>query len=611
MSRTNRCAALAFVSAFLLAACGLGEAPVASRDPELVESTGAVKQTIIGGFPDTNPAHAAVAYIMRYDGMTCTGTLVTPYWIVTAAHCTWSEPGTDAPVNNPGYYSVCFTDSGAISPNMAKCSGVTEVHRHPSWDTNPTARTQYFNDVAVLKLMQNAQTTLGISPILILPSSLLSKLISGTIVEYSGFGINGRPGIDCIKEYGTCGGGFKYHVSVRVDTVCYGNNACPLSSNAGYAHPGTFCQLQNAGGPCNGDSGGPSFLAVGGTEYVIGATSWGDLSCAYYGCSTNLASFESFLAPYVGITAGNTNGHSCAGNAECKSGYCVAGICCDKTCSGGCSSCSTGICTGLSGIPCDDNDACTLDDQCIAGVCKGTLKSCSAPSDACISPGTCNRLTGQCEVGHALADGTRCNGSNACSTGDRCISGVCTAYCPPADSCHLPGTCNQVTGRCEAGLPAADGTQCDDGNPCTLDDYCSSGRCLWRSYKSCPAPSACLADGACDPDYGDCVYPKVPDGKLCDDGNASTFNDHCIDGRCEGLSECQSRRDGVECSIGTCSGGICKASSASSGSGCSASGLPEAQPALPLLLAIGAFGWLCRRYSKGKAFESGCMGRRQ
>ena len=37
--------------------------------------------------------------------------------------------------------------------------------------------------------------------------------------------------------------------------------------------------------------------------------------------------------------------------------------------------CDNGVCNveGISGVPCDDHDSCTTDDQCVEGTCQGTV----------------------------------------------------------------------------------------------------------------------------------------------------------------------------------------------------------------------------------------------
>jgi len=62
-------------------------------------------------------------------------------------------------------------------------------------------------------------------------------------------------------------------------------------------------------------------------------------------------------------------GSSCASNAQCGSGFCVSGVCCNNTCSGQCDACnvpgSMGVCTNI----------------CSAGPCSTTLSYAGPPLD--------------------------------------------------------------------------------------------------------------------------------------------------------------------------------------------------------------------------------------
>ena len=49
--------------------------------------------------------------------------------------------------------------------------------------------------------------------------------------------------------------------------------------------------------------------------------------------------------------------------------------------------------------------------------------------------------------------------------------------CVPIDQCHLSGVCDPKTGNCGVGAAVQDGTGCDDGNACTIQDTCESGVC--------------------------------------------------------------------------------------------------------------------------------------
>ena len=97
---------------------------------------------------------------------------------------------------------------------------------------------------------------------------------------------------------------------------------------------------------------------------------------------------------------------------------------------------------------CEDGNLCTLLDTCQAGVCTpGTLKTC-LPSDQCHNAGTCEPTTGLCSD-PIKQNGSSCNDGNACTTTDTCIAGVCTGGLPPncddRDVCTLDA-CVPTTG---------------------------------------------------------------------------------------------------------------------------------------------------------------------
>src|SRR5712692_8255561 len=71
----------------------------------------------------------------------------------------------------------------------------------------------------------------------------------------------------------------------------------------------------------------------------------------------------------------------------------------------------------------------------------------------------------------------------------------------------------------------ADPTNCDDGNPCTIDS-CSANICT-HTPKVCNDNNSCTTD-SCDPGTGACVF--TPNNNSCDDGSACTTNDTCSNG---------------------------------------------------------------------------------
>jgi hypothetical protein len=130
---------------------------------------------------------------------------------------------------------------------------------------------------------------------------------------------------------------------------------------------------------------------------------------------------------------GASAGAACGVATDCGSGFCVDGVCCTTACAGGaadCQACSvaagaaqSGICGPATGNACNDGDACTQTDTCVAGACAGNPVTCLA-ADQCHSAGTCNAITGACS-NPAVANGTSCNDGNSCTPGDTCTAGAC------------------------------------------------------------------------------------------------------------------------------------------------------------------------------------------
>ena len=91
-----------------------------------------------------------------------------------------------------------------------------------------------------------------------------------------------------------------------------------------------------------------------------------------------------------------------------------------------------------AGKACDDRNACTENDSCQAGVCRGAAVTNGTACDdgsACTVPDSCQ--AGVC-TGAALPDGTACDDGNICTPEDACQSGVCIPGPAPAPGCKTP-----------------------------------------------------------------------------------------------------------------------------------------------------------------------------
>lgn len=209
---------------------------------------------------------------------------------------------------------------------------------------------------------------------------------------------------------------------------------------------------------------------------------------------------------------------------------------------------------------CDDNKPCTTGDRCEEGACVGDQTVCdSAPEALCVdattrrfwnAQGTCNQATGGCEY---MQQEQQCpfGCQDGACRGDPCAGIVCDT--PPAAQCfEQMGTC--TNGVCQyATVPGS----CNDNDPCTGNDTCSSGTCAGTPQVcTSPPPATCLdattlqtftMNGMCS--GGTCEYAAT--AITCNDNDACTVGDFCNGGACRSgaMNTCN---DGNACTADTC-----------------------------------------------------------
>ena len=297
---------------------------------------------------------------------------------------------------------------------------------------------------------------------------------------------------------------------------------CKKTYKAGYCSDGNKC---TTGDKCE---------SINGAGVCKGTTT----TCLGDHCNTAVCDLATGKCKKI-FKAGSCNdGNLCTVSDTCQYGLGGVGVCkgAAKTCAG--DQCNNGLCDKATGSckkvfktgSCNDGDLCTVSDKCqIAigggGVCKGAAKTCAG--DQCNS-GKCNKSNGACYK--AYKSGV-CNDLNLCTLSDSCKNvgglGVCqgTTKTCPKDQCNS-GVCSTITGMC---IPKVGG--CEDGNKCTLYDTCKNGVCIPGSQKSCAAKQCHTAK--CDKYSGSCVYSAFSGGS-CNDINPCTVNDTCSSGTCAG-----------------------------------------------------------------------------
>ncbi len=202
----------------------------------------------------------------------------------------------------------------------------------------------------------------------------------------------------------------------------------------------------------------------------------------------------------------------CAGDRDCPERFPGQGPCerasCDQR---------RGLCvaaTAGDGTACEPDDACVVSGLCVQGECLGRPRDCDDGE-------YCTR--DRCEPGVGCVHTPRvapCDDGDPCTEGDTCARGLCQ-----------PGP-----NRCPCELDA-DCAVHEDGDPCTGELRCTGEGCRIdpESVVHCapPAPGACGWE-RCDPATGACRAWRLPDGHPCDDQDACTVLDLCVDGLCQG-----------------------------------------------------------------------------
>ena len=157
--------------------------------------------------------------------------------------------------------------------------------------------------------------------------------------------------------------------------------------------------------------------------------------------------------------------------------------------------------------PCDDGNVCTENTVCVDEVCVGSERNCDDDN-----PCTADR----CEPGVGCVrdelDGASCEMGNYC-TNDICQRGVCVQGpeidCNRGNTCER-ASCNPATG-CQYDLLS--GISCEDGDVCTVSDFCSNGNCVegrdFCAGTTCVCPGGGIAVAICVDFLGSATCPCI------------------------------------------------------------------------------------------------------
>ncbi|RYZ02787.1 MAG: hypothetical protein EOO73_30460 [Myxococcales bacterium] len=340
--------------------------------------------------------------------------------------------------------------------------------------------------------------------------------------------------------------------------ICQKGACCTGCFDGGVCQPGTDVKLCGAGGAdkCeNCDDGNPC------TDDI----------CGPKGCEH---------PPVEAGKSCDTDTNLCNGTAKCDGAVCKttpAVVCNDgNPCTNDACTPGTGQCVYTNNTAnCSDGNVCTLVDKCSGGACVGTGEPNCNDNEACTTD-TCDKTLG-CQH-KAVAENTLCDDGNACSTGDKCVAGKCSFVagkdcndnnpcttdacaanvCGPIaeangtpcvfDRCHINSECQAgkctegslvncddgnpcTTDSCDAATGCkhvnADGVACSDGDLCTVEDKCAGGKCAGKEM-TCTPIDDCHLGGTCNTKTGTCDDPRAPDDTECEGGTG-----RCLTGKCD------------------------------------------------------------------------------
>lgn len=224
-------------------------------------STGMLEQPIIGGTIDKGDPSVVLVYWENTPGSTyfhvCTGTVVSPHVVLTAAHCINPAPAA---------YSILIASS------------LDEAETNDWYDVSGLIADPAFNasslflghDIGVVITVD----ALPVTPIPVNRTPLQISQI-GSALRLVGYGRT------------TAGSSAGTGTKRQVTATLTGHNS--LFILAGDPTHNT----------CSGDSGGPALMTIAGTERVVGVTSYGDNLCAAEGKYTRVDSYLDFIDPII------------------------------------------------------------------------------------------------------------------------------------------------------------------------------------------------------------------------------------------------------------------------------------------------------------------------
>ncbi|MEM1008039.1 MAG: trypsin-like serine protease, partial [Myxococcota bacterium] len=555
---------LALLSIWWVFTPGCGRTRLQSSEAQpLPEPLSSNSQSIING--QKASAYPAVGTITVNRVIFCTGTLIAPRVVLSAAHCNenFTRPGRfefriDIPINEHRFrkvYREIDTQASAI---------------HPQYN-----RRSVNNDISVVILKQ---------PILEIESidihrQTVDRTWIGRNLLFMGYGLLDIANSISAKR--------KYSTVMAIGSVDE-QQPRPKPNTIGYKGDDTSV--------CRGDSGGPALYLKDGIPYVLAVTSHGtSMDCDNTSYSYRTDPYVSWIQGFVDKYSVCSTVLGCGACAECNAqkrctrkprssiapsdckpcashqecgddGLCVT-VGSGKRCVSRCkrqNCCALGhFCSeGFGGeryclpssmechpVACDKDSECSAGEECREQRCQIRLpKRQASLCQACQKSTECGRdgvcINPEKKTGHCLQS---CDQRGLCPEGFRCQiiapglrqcapqKGLCDTHCRTRQDCTqgtvcFKGTCQRKNGRLAGEL-------CDpQSTPCAKELECVKNGRDARCYTTCgvsrgSSGAPCRPNGSCDAGLT-CFQGPTGNGNFCLEscsaGSTCTTGGRCL-----------------------------------------------------------------------------------